>query len=121
MKASDPFKTVISEHLQSVAATDQLFAITLKKKNKTIDECINYILKTVKDSGSCGFPDDEIFQMAVHYYDEDDITAKDAIKARVVINRAVDSAPSSKPAVNTPVKKVTKKSPSILVEQTSLF
>lgn len=73
MKPTDNFKKVIQQHLESVASTDPLFAETLKKENKNIDDCVNYILTTVQASGCNGFTDDEIFGMAIHYYDEDDI------------------------------------------------
>lgn len=73
MKATDNFKKVISAHLEQLAATDQLFAETFKKPNKSIDECINFILSEVKKSGQQAWSDDEVYSLAVHYYDEDDI------------------------------------------------
>jgi hypothetical protein len=82
-KQEDPFKKQITEHLESVAQKDKLFAITLKKPNKNIDECINYIYQEVRKAGRCGWLDDEIYQMAIHYYDEDDIKGIKPINARV--------------------------------------
>lgn len=89
MKSTENFKEVINQHLQGVAANDLLFAETLKKQNKSIDECINYILGTVQKSGCNGFEDQEIFAMAVHYYDEDDIKPGKPINAKVIVNHAV--------------------------------
>lgn len=53
----------------------------LQKENKTLKECFTYILnelakKAVRDKG-VGYAagdDEELFALAVHYYDEDDIT-----------------------------------------------
>jgi hypothetical protein len=73
VKGSDKFKNAIIDHLKDTARKDKLFINTLKKKNKSIDSCIAYILTTVKKSGMQGFEDGEIFKMARHYYDEDDI------------------------------------------------
>lgn len=73
MATIDPFKTRISEHLEEVAKNDKLFAVTLEKPNKSIDGCIDYIYSEVKKTRRCGFNDDEIFNMAIHYYDEDSI------------------------------------------------
>jgi len=70
---TDPFKETISAHLQEVAQNDKLFAETLKKPNKSLDGCINYIYSEVKKTKRCGWKDDEIFNIAIHYYDEDDI------------------------------------------------
>ena len=92
MKTSPAFKEVISNYLKSAADKDPLFAETLKKPNKTIDECINYILATVQKSGKNGFADEEIFNMAIHYYDEDDIKNIKPIDARVVVNHKVKDA-----------------------------
>lgn len=73
MKGTEQFKIVIQNHLNNLASSDQLFAETLKKTNKNIDDCITYIFNQVKASGCNGFADEEVFGMAVHYYDEDDI------------------------------------------------
>jgi len=72
-KGSNEFKEAIKNHLRNLAKQDSLFLKTLKKENKNINDCITYILNHVKSSGAIGFPDSEIYQMAVHYYDEDNI------------------------------------------------
>lgn len=88
-KVSDHFKNTIQQHLNERTAADPLFAETLNKPGKNIDECITYIINQVKDSGICGFEDSEIFGMAVHYYDEDDIKPGSPINYKVVVNHAV--------------------------------
>ena len=89
-KGTEQFKTTIQQYLDKRAAEDSLFSETLKKENKNIDECVNYILNTVQKSGSNGFADEEIFGMAVHYYDEDDIKAVKANSANVIVNHKVE-------------------------------
>lgn len=89
-KGTENFKTTIQDYLNKRAAEDSLFAETLKKENKSIDECVNYILTTVKKSGENGFTDDEIFGMAVHYYDEDGIKNIPVVNATVVVNHKVE-------------------------------
>lgn len=90
MKGSDNFKKVIQDHLEGLAKQDPLFAETFKKLNKNIDDCIDYILNAVQESGCNGFADEEIFQMAVHFYDEDTIKPKKANSCNVVINHVVE-------------------------------
>lgn len=90
MKVSSSFKTVIQNHLNNMAASDPLFAITLKKPNKNIDDCIMYILNQVKSSGCNGFVDAEIFGMAIHYYDEDNLKPNKKITAKVVVNHSIE-------------------------------
>ena len=90
MKSTEAFKTTINNHLVSLAQKDELFATTLKKEGKNIDDCVTYILNEVKKSGCNGFADEEIFGMAVHYYDEDDLKPGKKINAKVVVNHVVE-------------------------------
>lgn len=70
---TDRFKERINKHLQEVGQNDKLFAETLKKPHKSLEGCIKYIYSEVRKTGRCGFEDEEIFTMAIHYYDEDSI------------------------------------------------
>lgn len=89
MKSTDSFKQIIEAHLNLLAIRDELFAQTLKKENKSMDECVDYILETVKKSGNNGFTEEEIFEMAVHYFDEDDIKVVGTNKnVKIVVNHA---------------------------------
>ena len=73
MKATDYFKQTIQSYLQRRAQEDELFAPRYANPKKNIDDCITFILNYVKQSGCNGFADDEIYSLALHYYDEDDI------------------------------------------------
>lgn len=95
-KVSAPFKEAIKSYLDKRAAEDTLFAKTYAKANKSLDECCNYILQQVKKSGCCGFADDEIYGMAVHYYDEDDIKDVKPVSAKVVVNHVVELTEAEK-------------------------
>lgn len=123
MKASESFKNIIQQHLEQRAAADPLFAVTFAKEGKNIDDCVTYILNTVQKSGINGFADDEIFGMAVHYYDEDKIdVGKPATNARVVVNHHVEKektppAAAPVPQAKKPAKEV--KKPAFI--QPSLF
>ena len=88
MKASDSFKRTIEDYLKVRANTDEQFAVSFAKPNKNIDECVNFIINTVKESGINGFEDEEIYGIAVHYYDEDELDTKylKSVSAKVVVN-----------------------------------
>ena len=90
MKVSTHFKQAIVSYLWQRAGQDKLFAPNLAKANKNIDDCITYILNEVQKSGCNGFADDEIFSMAVHYYDEDNIEVGKSINCKVVVNHTVE-------------------------------
>lgn len=90
MKSTDNFKRAIQDYLEARAKTDELFAKSHAKPNKSIDECITYILNEVQRSGCNGFEDNEIFGMAVHYYDEDNLDVGKKINCNVVVNHFVE-------------------------------
>ena len=70
--------------------TTSSLLINYCKEGKNIDDCITYILNEVKKSGCNGFADDEIFSMALHYYDEDNIDVGNPVSCHVVVNHAVE-------------------------------
>ena len=90
-KATERFKETVKNYLDSLAERDEYFALSYEQPEKNLDECIEYILTTVKATGAQGFTDEEIFGMAVHYYQETDpgkITK--GISCNVVVNHAVE-------------------------------
>lgn len=91
MKASNHFKNTIKAYLDQRAETDVLFSFQYSKPEKSIDDCITYILNEVKKSGCNGFADDEIYSMAIHFYDEDNIEIGMPMNnAHVVVNHFVE-------------------------------
>lgn len=136
MKSTNQFKNTIQAYLEQRAASDSQFEwVYTTKENKSIDKCITYILNAVQKSGCNGFTDDEIFGMAVHFWDEDDIEIGNPINCNVVVNHTVilteeEKAQAHKEAIERvhneaynkmrqPVKKA--KKVSLVPQQPSLF
>lgn len=90
--ATENFVKVIGEYIEREKQADPLFAKCVDEQpQKTIEGCVNYILKTVRESKIAGWTDDEIYGMAKHFYDEKNITDPGKMKgARVVVNHAVE-------------------------------
>ena len=88
-KATDYFKLTINSYLEQRAQTDELFAPRYADPKKNIDDCITYILNYVQQSGICGFSDDEIYSLALHYYDEESIEVGKPINCNVVVNHTI--------------------------------
>lgn len=96
-KGSEQFKAAIKSFLDKEAERDEYFALSYEQPNKSLDECVDYIITTVKESGCVGFDDSEIYGMAIHYYQEDDpgkITK--GIGATCVVNHHIDLTESEK-------------------------
>ena len=89
MKGSEQFKKTILKYLNEKSETDSLFFEMFNKPGKNIDDCVTYILNTVEKSGCSGFEDDEIYSMAIHYYNEDEIEVGAKKDMNVVVNHTV--------------------------------
>ena len=89
MSGTEQFTRTIAEYLNQRAATDPLFAPNLATPHKNIEDCITYILQQVQQSGCNGFEDYEIYSMAIHYYDEDDLEVGSRVACNVVVNHTI--------------------------------
>lgn len=70
----DSAKDVVKGYLDKRANEDPLFAVSYANPKKNIDECFSYILGEARKRGnSVCMTDEEVFGLAVHYYDEKDI------------------------------------------------
>lgn len=74
--AKNPWIIRIGNHLKSRDDLEK----NLKKENKSLDECFRYVLdelskKSIRENniGYIAGDDEEIYNLAIHYYDEDDI------------------------------------------------
>lgn len=96
MKSTEIFKETIKDHLDKRASEDPLFAEKYNNPDKKLDDCITYILNTVKNSGCHGYADEEIFGMAVHYYDEEKVNIGSTVSGSVVVNHKIDLSEEEK-------------------------
>lgn len=90
MKTTEHFQNTIESFLRDRAETDKHFAVSFSNPDKSIEQCITYILNCVKQSGCNGFCDEEIYSMAVHYYDELNIEVVNSIDCQVIVNHTVE-------------------------------
>lgn len=93
-KAADPLMAPVKEYLEKRAAEDPQFAEKYSNKKKSLKECCRYIYgearKRAAGSNCVYIAPDEVFGMAVHYYDEADIKVSGA----GFTGRATVAAPS---------------------------
>ncbi|MEG0889995.1 PcfK-like family protein [Bacteroides sp.] len=87
------FEKTIQKYLEQRAKEDSLFAVSFAKPNKSIKECCTYILGEARKRGNAvAISDEEVYGMAVHYYDENNIKV-----AKMPANVKVSSSSVSKP------------------------
>lgn len=87
---SDHFKMTIQNYLEERAQIDELFAPRYANPKKNIDDCITFMLNTIRGMGVAGLTDDEVYSLALHYYDEDDIKIGEPIRCKVVVNHTIE-------------------------------
>lgn len=90
MKATEHFKQTIKAYLDERAKNDELFAVSYAKENKNMDGCVTFILNQVKRSTCMGLTDEEVYSLAVHFFDEDDIEIGNPIACNVIVNHTVE-------------------------------
>ncbi len=99
MTGTEHFKQAIKAYLDERAKADELFAVSYAKVNKNLDDCITFILnqaKAIAQEGGCGMTDDEVYSLATHYYDEDNIEVGKAINCGVIVNHRVELSEQEK-------------------------
>lgn len=115
MKTSENFKIVIENYLKETARNDSVFAVAFAKTTKNTENCIQYILSEVKKTGLCAFADNEIFTIAIEYYNNDNITKPTETNCKVIVSESatndlfstpIESAVS--PILKSPVKQIHK-------------
>ncbi|MFR8355487.1 MAG: PcfK-like family protein [Parabacteroides sp.] len=96
-QGTDYFKLTIQNYLDARAREDELFAPRYANPKKNIDDCCTFIINQVRQSGCNGFADEEIYSMALHYYDEEDIDIGKPVSCKVVVNHTVELTEEEKP------------------------
>ena len=98
MEATKEFIEVIQSFLDAEADKDEQFRIKMESSGKSAKQVCNYIMEEVSKSKICGWADDEIFGMAKHFIDEDDLKdpgTENGI-SRVVVNKPIELSEEDK-------------------------
>lgn len=87
---SPAFKNAVKGYLDKRAADDELFAVKYANPEKSLDDCLNYIVECAYKAKVKGYADEDVYNMAMHYYEEDDLKKVPYIPCNVIINHAVE-------------------------------
>ncbi|MDE6860917.1 MAG: PcfK-like family protein [Duncaniella sp.] len=106
-KGLDSAKEAIRLHLENRAKDDAQVAVSYAKEGKNIDECFRYILSEARKRGSAVcMTDEEVFGLAVHYYDEDDIKVPASVAGANAVKTVVTGKAKVKDIVDKAEKQV---------------
>lgn len=96
----EQFKNAIKQYLDKMAAEDEQFAQSYAKEKKSLDECCQFIIGEAskqREGNTAVLTDDVVCGLAVHYYDEDNITIER-------VSATVDVAPRNNGATYEPTE-----------------
>lgn len=117
----------IGNYLKDRSTKDPSVERTIKKDNKTLKECWSYILGEISSSiyreGDLGIAtgDDQIlYELAVHYYDEDDIKIKKTDWVKINTNMG-ENRPKQEQNVKITKKTKKKKQPKDTTEEKQVY
>ncbi len=122
-KQDDPLIIQVAKYL----LTREDIKDNLNKENKSLEEMNKYIMSEVykmytkkkgKKNGGIGIEDEDVYNMAVHYYDEDDIKI-DEIKDATV--KSSNKEVSKTKNTNTSILKKAKKKDKVSSNQLSML
>lgn len=108
---SQHFKDTILSYISKEAGADPLFKEKFENPKKNIEDCCTYILNQVKKSGQNGFADAEIYGMAIHYYQEENVEVGGKINANVVVNHHLEKPSVKAESISSSQKQSTKPNP----------
>lgn len=84
-KTTEVFQQTIEKYLDARASADEQFAKRYPDPKRPVSMCCDYIVEQVRKTGRNGFADEEIYGLAVHFYDEDITDVKRGAMAGVKI------------------------------------
>ena len=80
------FADAVKSYLDRRASEYKMFAESYANQKKSIAECCNFIISEVRKQNRTAMTDDEVYGLAVHYYDEENIKVSTNIPTcRVVV------------------------------------
>ena len=82
--AAEKFEEAIKKYLDEYASDNERFKVKYENPNKNITECCNYICSEVQKKNVIALTDAEVYYMARHYYEEENIEVKTNSSCKVV-------------------------------------
>lgn len=87
------FINEIKHHIEGMMANDEVFRAKVEAKKRDYSGCANYIIAEIKKrykGKDTVCDDDEVFGLAVHYFDEN-IQSPGVVPGRVVVSRRLSA------------------------------
>lgn len=87
MKSNDSALAVMQEMLQERCIAEPSFAIKMANPSKSMEGAVNYLCSQIQKSGLCVVDDQEVMNILIHYFDENEIEDCGKVNCNIVVSK----------------------------------
>lgn len=87
MKSNDSALAVMQQMLQERCIAEPSFAIKMANPSKSMEGAVNYLCSQIQKSGLCVVDDQEVMNILVHYFDENEIEDCGKANCNIVVSK----------------------------------
>lgn len=87
MKSNDSALAVMQQMLQERCIAEPSFAIKMANPSKSMEGAVNFLCKTIQESGLCMVDDKEVMNILCHYFDQNEIENPGKVNCNIVVSK----------------------------------
>ena len=87
MKSNDTAILAMQKMLQERCIAEPSFAIKMANPSKSMKGAVNYLCSQIQKSGLCVVDDQEVMNILVHYFDENEIEDCGKVNCNIVVSK----------------------------------
>ena len=87
MKSNDSALAVMQQMLQERCIAEPSFAIKMANPSKSMEGAVNYLCSQIQKSGLCVVEDQEVMNILVHYFDENEIEDCGKVNCNILVSK----------------------------------
>ena len=87
MKSNESALAVMQQMLQERCIAEPSFAIKMANPSKSMEGAVNYLCSQIQKSGLCVVDDQEVMNILVHYFDENEIEDCGKVNCNIVVSK----------------------------------
>ena len=87
MKSNDSALAVMQQMLQERCIAEPSFAIKMEDSSKSMEGAVNFLCKTIQESGLCMVDDKEVMNILCHYFDQNEIETPGKVNCNIVVSK----------------------------------
>lgn len=86
-KSNDPAIKAMQELLRQRCEAEPQFAIRMASSDRTMEQAVNYLCKTVQEMGVCMLSEKDVEAILVHFFDGDSEIPEGNVNCNIVVSK----------------------------------